>query len=151
MSNQELVSENIFTINIFNKRALIMKRSILKDFPFLILLALSIIMAASNILYKEHSLLDRHYIGIGSSLLVLIAYLFSYRVYKYLFTIVLILGSLSVIYFTNPLYTISFSFNFLGNHGFNTLSFQTVIVLLLVVQIVVNLKDYIRKGGEFFE
>jgi len=55
-----------------------MKRSILKDFPFLILLTLSIIMVASNIFYKEYALLDRHYIGIGSSLLVLTAYLFSY-------------------------------------------------------------------------
>ena len=126
------------------------KRSISKDFPFYILLVVSLVSVIDNIVDNEKTMLLRHYLGIGSLLLTLVIYFISYRVYKYVFTIVLLVGTFNVIYFTNPVYGIRFGFKFLSNYEVNTFGIQTIAILLLVIQISVNRKEYLRKIIELF-
>lgn len=127
-----------------------MKRSISKDFPFYILLIISLLTVIDSVIDNDKVMLLKHYFGIGSVLLSLIVYFFSYRVYKYIFTIVLFIGTFNIIYFTNPVYSISFKFKFLSKYEVNTLSIQSIAIVLFVIQVLVNRKEYFRKFVELF-
>lgn len=127
-----------------------MKRSISKDFPFYILLIISLLTVIDSVIDNDKVMLLKHYFGIGSVLLSLIVYFVSYRVYKYIFTIVLFIGTFNIIYFTNPVYSISFGFKFLSKYAVNTLSIQSLAIVLLLIQVLVNRKEYFRKFVELF-
>jgi hypothetical protein len=127
-----------------------MKRSISKDFPFYILLIIALVSVIDNIIDNEKFMLLKHYFGIGLLILSLVIYFVNYRGYKYIFTIVLFIGTFNIIYFTNPVYSISFGFKFLSKYEVNTLNIQSIALALLIIQVLVSRKEYYRKFMEFF-
>lgn len=121
-----------------------MKHSIKKDFPFYVLVIVVALTVIDVFFDNEKSLLLKHYLGIGSVLVCLLLYFVSYKTYKYLWLFILILGSLNLVYFSNPVNSFTFSFKALNKYELNTFSIQTIPFLLLIIEIILNRKSLIK-------
>lgn len=127
-----------------------MKRKLYRDSSFFILLILSLANIGYYILYPQNVLVIRHLLLLIIIFLLLVIYLFNRRIYLYLFTLLLIIGCFNLLYLTNPDCTIDFGFN-ISDHEFRTINIQWIAVLLLLIQILLNHKQYGKWLKNFFK